>query len=307
MDFKDEIKGLLNGLTPEIFSAIQFYEGDTNNSFLPENMYTEETRKAPKAYVTLNTLLDTDAAEEQRFREGKRQIPELITVDGVKKILDLYGGFYDICLKNPIDINIKICAMKRCSELESPFVRTLTSTTKLSPDEIYSQGYGNKIGLALCHYKLHKGALAFDFEKLGDFYLKKKEREILLMPGNKWEIKKKGVDENYKGADEKPATIYEIDVYPPDFDMILEKNVISSKEIIYDPKILKMVENTYKEVNKNIGGTFPKIPPEYWEWKHAFQQKVYELLRERKISYKNMENGRCTKNIEEIPGQQLYI
>ena len=290
MDYPEEMKkkfenqgNLLNRILP----AVKFYEGDTDNTFLPEDLFDEKTRKAHKAYVTLNTLLEDDKAEEQRFKEGKLQIPGLITPEGIRKILDVYEGFYQFCLENPINHNVRLCAMKRSNEINSPFIRSLTSTTKQSPEDIYKQGYGDKVNLALCTYMLHPGALAFDFEKLGDLYAKKQEREVLLMPGNQWTVRKVGQDKRYLGRDGMPAEVFEIDVTAPNFDMVLKDKSDISEDIVFDSKRLELVRNLYENINNNIGGQCPEIPNEYWEWKHAFQQKAYSLLKDIYLSYIN--------------------
>lgn len=282
-------------LLERILPAVQFYEGDTNNSFLPEELFDEKTRKAPKADVTLNMLLDDDTAEKQRFLEGKLQTPGLITPEGVKKMLEIYEGFYQFCLQNPIDYNVNLCAMKRCSELDSPFIRSLTSTTKHSPGKIYKQGYGDKVGLALCYYKLHKGALAFDYEKLGELYAKKQEREVLLMPGNKWNIRHIGQDKKYCGRDGNPAEVFEIDVCAPDFSKIIKNESNGGEDIVFDSQRLDLVRNILQEMNNNIGGDFKNLPDEYWEWKHAFQQKAYSLLRNINLSYKNEQRNKKSR------------
>ncbi len=283
-------------LLKNILPAVQFYEGDPNNSFLSEEVFDEKTRKSTKAYVTLNTLLEDEKAEEQRFKEGKLQIPGLITPEGIRKILDVYKGFYQFCMQNPANYNAQLCAMKRCSEVKSPFIRALTSTTKQSPKEIYKQGYGDKVGLALCYYRLHPGALAFDYEKLGELYAKKQEREVLLMPGNQWHVRNVGQDERYLGKDGKPAEIYEIDVVAPNFDKILQVKNDFEEEDLYNPKRLELVRNIYEEINKNIGGEFPKIPDEYWKWKQTFQQTVYSLLRDINLSYTDQQRRKETGN-----------
>ena len=126
MSFRDDLRShAIKGLTSMSLAAVLFYEGDVNNGFLPKESFDEETRKEPKAFVTLNTLLEGNNAEEQRFQDGKLQTPKLITREGIEKMLSLYGSLYRVSLHNPVDTNIKLCALKRCSELNSSFIRSL--------------------------------------------------------------------------------------------------------------------------------------------------------------------------------------
>ena len=80
----------LKNLTFESFSAFQFYEGDTDNHFLPSNLFDENTRKAEKAYITINTIMQDNSTVEKIFKEGKKLLPELIRPEGVRKLLELY-------------------------------------------------------------------------------------------------------------------------------------------------------------------------------------------------------------------------
>lgn len=273
----------LKNLTPKAFSAFKFYEGDTDNDFLPSNLFDEKTRKESKAYITINTLMQDNSTEEKIFKEGKKLLPELITPEGVKKLLELYKTIY--CFSNVIqdDTDQKLCAFKRCSELNGSCLNSFTSVTKLSPEEIYKQGYGNKVDLAVCYYRLQKGARIFDFEQLGDLYKKKKEREVLLMIGNEIKVKPLGIDQNYLGNDNKPAKVYEICVSAPKFDkLVVESSIFQEQKIknfIFNKTYLEIVRNVYKTINENIGDTFPSIPKEYWKWKYYFQQTVYRLLK----------------------------
>lgn len=292
-----EVSNLKN-LTPEAFSAFQFYEGDTNNNFLPSSLFDESTRKASKAYITINTVMQNNSTEEKIFKEGKKMLPELITPGGVEKLLELYKTIYSSSYEISTENVQKMYAFKRCSEMTEQCIKSLTSVTKLSPKEIYKQGYGNKVDLALCCYSLHKGALIFDFEKLGDLYKKKQEREVLLMIGNKTKVQSLGEDKNFLGIDGKPAKIFNIDVFGPNFDGLIKTNTINesiqlnenmksfhkdikpkSYDSIFDENRLKIVRDLYYDINTNIGGIFPKIPQEYWEWKYDFQQIVYRMLK----------------------------
>lgn len=283
-----------DSLLAEILPAVRFYEGAAGNSFLPEGTFDEETRNAPKAYITINTLLGDDTTEKSRFMEGKRQVSGLITPEGIGKILELYKGFYRFCVRNPAASGLRLCAMKRCSEVEAPFIGALMSTTKMTPGEIYALGYGNKVGLALCYYTLAPGALAFDYEKMGGLYTKKQEREVLLMPGNGMKIKKLGSDSRFPGKDGLPAEVFEIEVTAPDFDIILQDDG-GCEDIVFDPGTLKIVRAVYEEINRNIGGEFPAVPDGYREWKHAFRRTVYSALRD--IYHNSAESPRLRTSV----------
>lgn len=275
-------KNNIKNLTPEAFSALKFYEGDINNNYLPSNLFDEKTRKSSKAYITINTLMQDNSTEEKIFNEGKKLLPELITPEGIKKLLELYKNIYKSSYRISLDSNQIICAFKRNSEMNGSCIKSFTSATKLSPEEIYQQGYGDKEDLSLCYYKLKKGAKIFDFEQLGDLYKKKHEREILLMIGNEIIVKPLGIDNRFLGNDGKPAKVYEIDVFGPNFDKLIDENsnnqIQKIKDYIFNENNLEIVKNVFKSINENIDGKFPNISKKYWKWKYFFQQIVFKLL-----------------------------
>ena len=190
----------------EMVSAAKYYMGVPDGKYFEVKDFAQSVVEAKKAYVTLNTIMGGDTAEMDRFKEGKKQIPELLTPLGVKKMLHLFTHLY--CLASgdsKISFEtVRACRQSEVSEGES-IVGPLTSTTKLSVDEIMKLGYGNKNGLAICCYKFHDGAVALDMENLGKDYLKPEEREVLLMMGNKLSARCCGYDDRYLGKDDQPA------------------------------------------------------------------------------------------------------
>ena len=264
-------------VSKEIISAAKYYVGQPDELYFTSDEFDESVVKAKKAYITLNTLMGGETAEEDRFSEGKKQIPGLITEKGIKKMINLFTHLYLLGTGNtsiPFE-TVRACRQTEISEGVS-FVGPLTSTTKLSVEEIMNLGYGDKNGLAICRYKFYDGAVVFDMEELGVHYSKPEEREVLILTGNKLLSRCCGYDNNFAGKDGKPAMVYEIEVYPPEF---FEINEIQEEleEIVYNPKTIAEVKKLFKELNEE--GEFPEITETYKEWKKAFQKLVHMELK----------------------------
>lgn len=262
----------------EMISAAKYYMGVPDEKYFKAKDFDESVVKAKKAYVTLNTIMGGQTAEMDRFNEGKRQIPELLTPLGVKKMLHLFTHLYCFASGSSTSITyetVRACRQSEVSEGES-VVGPLTSTTKLSVDEIMKLGYGDKNGLAICRYKFHDGVAVFDMEKLGKDYLKPEEREVLLMMGNRLSACCKGYDDRYLGKDGQPALMYEIDVYPPEFGDIAESRE-ELKKVVYDEKSISEIKKFYTALNEEKD--FPCVPACYAQWKDYFQKLVLQELK----------------------------
>ena len=260
-------------VSEEIVSAAKYYMGVPDGKYFEASYIEENAVKAKKAYVTLNTIMGGDTAERDRFNEGKKQTPELLTPYGVKKMVNLFTHLFCFANGNNDGISyetVRACRQTEVSEGES-IVGPLTSTTKLSVDEIMELGYGNKNGLAICRYRFHDGAAVFDMENLGKDYLKPAEREVLLLMGNKLTAKCTGYDSRYLGKDGQPALMYEIDVYTPEFTRCGNQEEL--EKIVYSPENIKEVKSFYEALN--AGGDFPAVPDCYAEWKESFQKLVF--------------------------------
>lgn len=267
-----------NIVSQEIISAAKYYMGVPDGKYFSAKDFDESVVKAKKAYVTLNTIMGGETAEMDRFNEGKKQIPELITPLGVEKMIHLFTHLYCFASgsKEPITYEtVRACRQSEVSEGDS-VVGPLTSTTKLSVDEIMKLGYGDKNGLAICRYKFHDGVVIFDMEKLGKDYLKSEEREVLLLMGNRLSAHCQGYDERYLGKDGKPALMYEIDVYSPKFED-LEESLQELKNVVFDVNTIKDVKKFYTSLNEEEN--FPNIPSCYKHWKESFQKMVFQELR----------------------------
>lgn len=261
-------------VTEEIISAAKYYIGVPDGKYFSEGEFEESVAKAKKAYITLNTIMGGETAEMDRFSEGKKQIPELFTTSGIEKMLHLFTHLYCLGSGNdevPQFETVRACRQSEISEGES-VVEALTSTTKLSIDEIMQLGYGNKNGLAICRYQFHKGCRICDMEELGKHYPKPEEREVLLLMGNKLVARCLGEDSKYLGKDGNPALIYEVDVYPPDFTTVVGEEE-ALKKVIYEESSIKEIKSFYTALNE--GGDFPEVPECYKEWKEAFKKLVF--------------------------------
>lgn len=258
----------------EVISAAKYYMGVPDGKYFTEKEFDESVVKAKKAYVTLNTIMGGNTAEMDRFNEGKKQVPELLTPLGVKKMINLFTHL--CCLGSENNKNISFQTVRACRQSEisegGSIVEALTSTTKLSIDEIMKLGYGNKNGLAICSYKFHDGASIFDMEVLGKDYLKPEEREVLILPGSKLNAHCVGYNDSYLGKDGQPALMYEIDVYPPKFNNI-EGDYKALESIVYNEQYIREIKQFYKLLN--IEGNFPEVPACYNEWKESFKKLVF--------------------------------
>lgn len=262
----------------QIISAAKYYMGLPDGNYFKSGDFDESVVNAKKAYITLNTIMGGDTAEEDRFNEGKKQIPELLTPLGVKKMINLFTLLYCFASGNDEKSSfetVRACRQSEISEGES-IVGALTSTTKLSIDEIMNLGYGDKNGLAICKYKFHDGVAIFDMEKLGANYLKPEEREVLLLMGNKLVAHCCGYDNRYLGKDGQPALVYDIDVYHPEFEQAVE-TYQELENVVYDTHTINEIKKFYMELNGE--DDFPKVPECYLKWKDYFKKLVFHELK----------------------------
>ncbi|MCI9178386.1 MAG: hypothetical protein HFJ28_07635 [Clostridia bacterium] len=265
-------------ISQQIISAAKYYMGAPDGQYFTKKDFPDEVVNAKKAYITLNTILGGETAEMDRFQEGKKQVPELFTPLGVEKMITLFMHLY--CFASGADDTagyetVRACRQTEVSEGES-IVGPLTSTTKLSVDEIMQLGYGNKNNLAICKYQFHEGAVAFDMEKLGKDYMKPEEREVLLLPGSSLIAFCIGHDDRYLGKDGKPALLYQVSVYPPDFSSIYTENPEELREVVYNEENIREVRAFYEALNGQ--GEFPIEPDCYRDWKDRFQKLVFTEL-----------------------------
>ena len=262
----------------EIISAAKYYIGTPDGKYFDKEHFESEVVEAGEAHQTINTILGGRTAEMDRFFEGKKQVPGLITSLGVRKIIHLVVLLY--CLASGESKTITYETVKACrqSELldENNMIRTLTSTTKLPVEEIMALGYGDKNHLAICRYHFKPGATFLDMEVLGEHYLKPEEREVLILPGSRFAIT--GVERTncYVGRDGMPAKIFYVDVYPTVFEEIAEKQE-DLEEIVFDENNLKQIRNYFIALNEE---TLLPIQPECYEnWKNSVQKLMFLELK----------------------------
>lgn len=261
-------------VSEEIVSAAKYYIGVPDGKYFKTGEFEESVVKAKKAYITLNTIMGGETAEIDRFQEGKKQTPELFTIAGVRKMIHLFTHLYCLGSGNEGGIEFETVRACRQSEMEEgeSVIEALTSTTKLSIEEIMQLGYGNKNGLAICRYHFHEGCVICDMEELGKNYPKPEEREVLLLMGNRLVTHCLGEDSQYVGKDGNPALIYEVDVCPPDFTRVTgDKEAL--EKVVYDKNTIEEIRLFYTALNAE--GEFPEVPEGYKEWKEAFKKLVF--------------------------------
>lgn len=280
----DEIIAVARTISDDIISAQKYYMGCPDGKFVTASDFDEETVKTGKAYVTINTLMGNDDAEFMRFSEGKKQIPGLISEIGLQKIVDMLVLLFAFANDGEsIKYNtVRACRQTEISETpegQFDYVEALQSSTKATAEEIIALGYGNKNKLAICKFHFNQGAVILDMERFGENYLKPEEKEVLLLPGNKYKAKCLGNSNEFYGKDGEPAMMYEVEVYAPDkFKDHINVSPKELKHMVFDKNMIKKVKDFYEELNLNIGGEFPKEPEGYREWKKAFKMYVYSEL-----------------------------
>lgn len=271
-------------VSSEIISAQKYYVGNPDGKFITIKDFDEETVKAKKAYVTINTLMGNDEAEFMRFGEEKKQTPGLISSVGLQRIVDmlvLLFVFANDGEKIEYD-TVKACRQTEISETaegEYVFITALQSSTKATIEEILALGYGNKNKLAICKFHFHEGAVVLDMVRFGKDYLKPEEKEVLLLTGNKYQAKCLGYSDKFFGKDGQPALMYDVDVYAPDgFYLKVDFDEEELKDKVFNIDMIAKVKDFYEALNANIGGEYPKEPDGYREWKEAFKMYVYSQL-----------------------------
>lgn len=255
-------------------SAAKYYMGAPDGKFFSVEEFGIDVATAKNAYVTINTLMGNETAELARYFEKEKQVAGLITKEGLTRLILLYILLARLAVKVS-NIKEEFECIRVCSkseiELGESFAKALTSTTKLSVEEIMAMKYGKESELAICRYRIHPGAVVLDMEKLGIHYLKPDEREVLIIIGNKLVSRFCGYDMHYLGKTGKPATLYEIDVYSPSTPVIKV-----SEQSVLDEERIKAIRKIYEQLNNS--NTFPRIPEDYWRWKTEFQNLVYAKL-----------------------------
>ena len=258
-------------LTPYEESALLWYMGAPNGLFT-EGL-NDVAAKAKKVYVTINSLLGIDRAESDRFLEGKKQTPELVTMEGIKKIFELIEIIYKC--RDGADIQVpKLVRLARVSEMNegTEVSSALRSATKLPAKECMALGYGDKNGLAICEYELAPGSVHFDYERLGEKYAKSEEREVLIASGNTLETKFVGYSKEFTGRDGIPAALYTVKVSPcSDYDPDFEQRY---QGMVFNESTIALVQEYYKELNEKIGTEFytPVSPSWYFFWKDVLRR-----------------------------------
>lgn len=279
MQTKAVSEGTLRSIDEKIISAALYYTGSPDGKFFNIEDWPYEIYSAKKAYVTLNTIMGYKNSEYARFTEKKKQIPEFITQNGLKKIMELFILLYahavENCKSSTPFKTLKMCRQNEVIEGVST-IKPLTSTTKLSAKEIMKLGYGNKNNLAICKYTLHEGSVYFDMSDLGNYYQKPEEAEVLLLPGNTINTYYKGVSNEFYGRDGKYAHIYEVNVYSPYFELTTEPQEYL-EEFVFNTSNLELIKNYFEKLN-NFDTDFPSSPQCYYAWKKAFQQLVFREL-----------------------------
>lgn len=271
-------------VSDDIIYAQKYYVGNPDEKFITPKDFDEETVKAKKAYVTINTLMGNDTAEYMRFSEGKKQTPGLISEIGLQKIADMLVLLF-VFANDGEEITyetVRTCRQTEISETpkgEYDYVDALQSSTKATVEEIIALGYGDKNKLAICKFHFHEGAVVLDMVRFGKDYLKPEEKEVLLLTGNKYQAKCLGYSDEFFGKDGQPALMYDVDVYAPDrFYWKVDYSEEELKEIVFNKTMLKKVQAFYEALNTNIGGSYPEEPENYRVWKKAFKMYVYSQL-----------------------------
>ena len=103
-------------VSEEIISAAKYYMGVPDGKYFEAAYIEEEAVKAKKAYVTLNTIMGGDTAEMDRFNEGKKQTPELLTPYGVKKMVTLFTHLF--CFASGNKEAVKYETVRACRQTE---------------------------------------------------------------------------------------------------------------------------------------------------------------------------------------------
>ena len=75
---KDVLRKAVPIISQQIISAAKYYMEVPDGKYFSSTDFPESVVTAKKAYITLNTIMGGETAEEDRFREGKKQIPELL-------------------------------------------------------------------------------------------------------------------------------------------------------------------------------------------------------------------------------------
>lgn len=190
--------------------ALRFYTGDVRNEDLSDPIYSDA-----KAYVTLNSLLfETDATEQARSSEGRYLNPAFLNeLDKTLHIMKELLAIMKPAEKEQTVYRVERLADYECFRKEGKFTSFISCS-----DAGFLKDYEDKFDLVLMEVHIHKGVHCIRVEEVLNDYLKSEEKEVLISPYAKIELKENALKREYRtihdGRNLPPAVSVVADVFP---------------------------------------------------------------------------------------------
>lgn len=166
---------------------LKYYIGDISGN---DPFWSE-----PKAYLVFNSLFyDGIETEILRTKEGKFLNPAVL--EDVERLLDFYDNMFSAFYKCRADRDIITYRVERYIDFLPVINKKHTvSFTSTSMDN-FLDAYRDRKGITLIKFSIPENTPCIDMNKSLDFYIKSDEKEVLLPPFMRLDIKKTELTEN---------------------------------------------------------------------------------------------------------------
>lgn len=149
----------------------------------------------PKAYLVLNSLLyDGIETEISRTKEGKFLNPAIL--DDVDRLLDFYDNMFSAFGKCHADRNITTYRVERYNDFLPIINKKHTISFTSTSIGGFLDSYRDRKGIALVKFVIPENTSCIDMNKSLDYYAKSSEKEVLLPPFMRLDIKETELTEN---------------------------------------------------------------------------------------------------------------
>ena len=245
-------------------SIIRFYEGDVSGD---DPFWSD-----PKAYLTINSLFFPGIENEiARTNEEKKLNAHFFDDD--ERTLDVIQTLFTSGLKFRDGKTRQVFRVERYRDyLQMKEKGKTISFTSTSATGFLKQ-YSDRRGIALLEITVMPHVPCIDMAAELDYYAKKSEQELLLLPGSTLDVKEKPVPEEY-------MDIIDMDGNPPMLMVEMKitginEPVMANEEKTFDRAALYRV---YDALNSHLTLSLDDIN-DYIAYKKWLMRRLYERIK----------------------------
>ena len=243
---------------------IRYYEGDVSG--------TDPFWSDPKAYLTINSLFFPGIENEvARTDESKKLNPHFFDDD--ERTVDVCQTLFESGLKLSEDREIKVFRVERYRDYLQMKDRGSTVSFTSTSTAGFLKSYSDKRGIALLNITIEPNVPCINMAAVLDYYAKKEEQEILLLPGSIVEIKEKPVEEQY-------MDILDMDGNPPKVMADIKVKGISYPDLKEDSYSFdrESLYRVYDRLNSHQRPDESDVE-DYLVYKKYILKKIYDILK----------------------------